>query len=73
MLCFLPPIPAGPDNNPAPVPAPRLSGTAAAVLVVLIALCAMLMPVAWPRHSPAPPSSLSVRSELTACAPGSRC
>lgn len=56
MLCFLPPVPAVPENDPPTAPAPRASGTAAAVLVVLVAVSAVLMPVAWP-HRPRPPAA----------------
>ncbi len=54
MLAFLPPIPAAPRGDNPPEPAPRDGGSTAAVLVSLIAFCALLAPVgwaAWPRGS----------------------
>ena len=52
MLAFLPTIPAAPRGEFPPEPAPRDGGSTAAVLVSLIAFCALLAPVgwaAWPR------------------------
>ncbi len=52
MLAFLPTIPAPPRGEFPPDPTPRDGGSTAAVLVSLIAFCALLAPVgwaAWPR------------------------
>ncbi len=52
MLAFLPTIPAAPRGDIPPEPVPRDGGSTAAVLVSLIAFCALLAPVgwaAWPR------------------------
>ena len=56
MLAFLPTIPAPPRGDIPPEPGPREGGSTAAVLVSLIAFCALLAPVgwaAWPRGSSA--------------------
>ena len=54
MLAFLPTIPGAPRDDVPSGPSPRDGGTTGAVLVSLIAFCALLAPVgwaAWPRGS----------------------
>ena len=66
MLAFLPTIPAAPRGDIPPEPVPRDGGSTAAVLVSLIAFCALLAPVgwaAWPRGTG--PSARRVTAKMT--------
>ena len=56
MLAFLPTVPGAPHGDFPREPSPRDNGTTGAVLVSLIAFCALLAPVgwaAWPKGSAA--------------------
>ncbi len=44
MLCFLPTLPGPPRDYESPRPAPRPPGLTAAIVVALVALCALLAP-----------------------------
>ena len=56
MLSFLPPVPAAPQGEFPRKPVRSESGTIAAVLVSLVAFCAVIAPIGW---SPRPPKAVS--------------
>ena len=56
MLSFLPPVPAAPQGDFPRKPVRSESGTIAAVLVSLVAFCAIIAPIGW---SPRPQKAAS--------------
>ena len=54
MLCFLPPIPAVPQERPSRRPSRRPcdAGTAAAIIITVVGVVGLLTPVGWTRTQP---------------------